>query len=316
MAPPILKATVENIARAADILRAGGIVGMPTETVYGLAADARNAAAVARVFEVKGRPQINPLIAHVDSPQMAQREGVLAGKAAFCAGFYWPGPLTLVVPVAPGVSVCELARAGLETIALRHPGHSVAHDLISMLGAPIVAPSANRSGRISPVTPQDVAEELGDGVDLILDGGRSPVGVESTIVSFTGPAPQLLRPGGLQRDTLEAFLDAPFAAPAAPGDQPSAPGQMARHYAPDARLRLDVMAPEAGEIFVGFGQIKGHYTLSETGILAEAAANLFPLLRHLDRQHDAIAICPIPRHGLGEAINDRLRRAAKRTENG
>ncbi|MEL6754118.1 MAG: L-threonylcarbamoyladenylate synthase [Pseudomonadota bacterium] len=308
-----LQPTPDGIRMAVEILDQGGLVAVPTETVYGLAADAANAEAVARLYEVKGRPSFNPLIAHVNGPEMAAREGDLSGAASFCAGFYWPGPLTLVVPVADGGTVCDLARAGLDTIALRHPSHSVAHDIITALGRPIVAPSANRSGRISPVTPQDVYEELGDSIDAIMDGGRCPVGVESTVVAFTRPEPTLLRPGGLERDVLEKFLGAPLADPEA-GSAPASPGQMKRHYAPNARLRLDARGPEEGEVFVGFGDVTGDYTLSQNGVLKEAAANLFPLLRFLDRNHERIAICPIPRHGLGEAINDRLRRAAARDD--
>lgn len=313
MATLALKPTPEGIAAAVDLLRQGGLVAIPTETVYGLAADAANAEAVARLYEVKGRPAFNPLIAHVNGPEMAAREGEMRGAASYCAGFYWPGPLTLVVPAQQGGSTCALARAGLDTVALRHPSHSIAHDIITGLGRPLVAPSANRSGRISPVTPHDVYEELGESIDAIVDGGRCPVGVESTVVSFTGPEPALLRPGGLERDVLETFLGTPLAKPD-PTASPSSPGQLARHYAPNATLRLDASGPEPGEVFVGFGAITGDYSLSENGVLKEAAANLFPLLRLMDRKHDRIAICPIPRHGLGEAINDRLKRATTREE--
>jgi L-threonylcarbamoyladenylate synthase len=311
MATLALKPTREGIAAAVDILRRGGIVAVPTETVYGLAADAANAEAVARLYEVKHRPAFNPLIAHVNGPEMAALEGEISGAASFCAGFYWPGPLTIVVPAREGGATCDIARAGLDTIALRHPSHSITHDIITALGRPIVAPSANRSGKISPVTPQDVYEELGESIDAIMDGGRCPVGLESTVVSFTGPQPVLLRPGGLERNVLETFLGMPLAM-AEPGAAPASPGQLARHYAPNATLRLDARGPELGEVFVGFGDIRGDYSLSERGVLKEAAANLYPLLRFLDRKHERIAICPIPRHGLGEAINDRLRRAAER----
>ncbi|MEL6567272.1 MAG: L-threonylcarbamoyladenylate synthase [Pseudomonadota bacterium] len=311
MATLALKPTPEGIAAAVEILGQGGLVAVPTETVYGIAADAANADAVARLYEVKARPAFNPLIAHVNGPDMAAREGELSGAAGFCAGFYWPGPLTIVVPGASGATTCDLARAGLDTIALRHPSHSITHDIITGLGRPIVAPSANRSGKISPVTPQDVYEELGETIDAIMDGGRCPVGLESTVVSFAGPQPTLLRPGGLERDLLETFLGAPLASPE-DGAAPASPGQMARHYAPNAQLRLDAKSKEEGEVFVGFGSVAGDYTLSEHGVLKDAAANLYPLLRFLDRKHEKIAICPIPRHGLGEAINDRLRRAAHR----
>ncbi|MEM9738998.1 MAG: L-threonylcarbamoyladenylate synthase [Pseudomonadota bacterium] len=313
MATLALKPTPEDISTAVNILRQGGIVAVPTETVYGLAADASNADAVARLYAVKGRPAFNPLIAHVNGPEMAAQEGDLSGKAGFCAGFYWPGPLTIVVPVAPGGAACELARAGLDTIGLRHPSHSVTHDIITRLGRPIVAPSANRSGRISPVTPQDVYEELGDDLDAIVDGGRCPLGLESTVVSFTGQEPALLRPGGVERAVIERFLGTPLAT-AETGSRPESPGQLSRHYAPNARLRLDAKTADGGEVLVGFGHLSGDYSLSPRGDLKEAAANLYPLLRYLDRHHDQIAIGPIPRHGLGEAINDRLQRAAARDE--
>jgi len=309
---PILKATPESIARAASILRDGGLVAIPTETVYGLAADAGNARAVARLYEVKGRPRFNPLIAHVSGPDMAAREARLEGMAAFAAGFYWPGPLSLVLPVLEGATVCALARAGLPTLALRHPSHSVAHDLINALGRPLVAPSANLSGRISPVTAAAVADELGASIDLILDGGRCPVGVESTVVSFAGETPALLRPGGTETAALERFLGVGLARPGDDRETPGSPGQLARHYAPRASLRLNADWPGEGEAFLGFGPIAATSNLSVKGDLAEAAANLFPMLRELDREFGQIAVAPIPGHGLGEAINDRLTRAAQK----
>lgn len=313
MTAPVRKASPEAIAEAADILRRGGLVAMPTETVYGLAADAANPEAVARLYEVKGRPRFNPLIAHVNGPEMARREAVLDGLPAFAAGFYWPGPLTLVLPAAPGATVCDLARAGLDTVALRHPSHSVAHDLITVLGGPLVAPSANLSGRLSPVTPADVAGDLGDRIDLILDGGRCPVGVESTILSFAGGPPMLLRPGGLDAAAIERFLGVRLERPDTQGEAPRAPGQLLRHYAPNARLRLNAISPQEGEAMLGFGPVPhADANLSPTGNLQEAAANLFMMLRWLDRRHDRIAVSPIPDQGLGEAINDRLQRAARR----
>ncbi|MEM1105903.1 MAG: L-threonylcarbamoyladenylate synthase [Pseudomonadota bacterium] len=309
MVATLLKPTPEGVKTAADILRGGGLVAVPTETVYGLAADAANPAAVARVFEAKGRPRFNPLIAHVSGLDMAAAEGRLTASAASCAASYWPGPLTLVVPAAAGGQVCELARAGLDTIALRQPSDAITQDIITALGRPIAAPSANRSGHISPVTPGDVQDELGDRIDAIMDGGRCPLGLESTILGFNGAQPALLRPGALEREEIEAFLGAPLSGPEAGGPAIS-PGQSPRHYAPNAALRLDAAGAEAGEVFVGFGAVAGDYSLSPDGALKEAAANLYPLLRHLDRTHDRIAICPLPRRGLGEAINDRLRRAA------
>lgn len=312
MAANIKTATLDTIGEAASIIRAGGLVAMPTETVYGLAADAANPEAVARIYEAKERPSFNPLIAHVNGLEMAAQQGQLEGSAASLAGAFWPGALTLVLPVTAGCSVCELARAGLGTVALRHPGHSVAQDLVTAVGRPLVAPSANMSGRLSPVTAQDVADELGERVDLILDGGRCPVGVESTVVSFAGPHPSLLRPGGIEREALERVLGEPLLAPATGhGGAPASPGQLERHYAPSATLRLNVTTPEPGEILIGFGPMDVPYSLSRSGNLNEAAAQLFVLLRQLEGRHDRIAIAPIPDIGLGEAINDRLRRAAK-----
>jgi len=312
MAANLKKATLDTIREAASIIRAGGLVAMPTETVYGLAADAANAEGVARIYEAKERPSFNPLIAHVNGLEMAAQQGRLEGSAASLAGAFWPGALTLVLPVTARCSVCELARAGLDTVALRHPGHPVAQELISAVGRPLVAPSANMSGRLSPVTAQDVANELGAKVDLILDGGRSTVGVESTVVSFASAHPTLLRPGGIERQALERVLGEPLHAPATGhGGAPASPGQLERHYAPSATLRLNVTTPEPGEVLIGFGPMDAPYSLSRTGNLKEAAAHLFPLLRLLEGRYDRIAVAPIPDTGLGEAINDRLRRAAK-----
>lgn len=311
MSAPIVPPSEAALARAVDILRAGGLVAMPTETVYGLACDAANPQAVARLYETKGRPRFNPLIAHVAGLAMAAREADLSPLAERLAGFYWPGPLTLVAPVRADGHICDLARAGLDTVALRHPAHGVAHDLITAFGGPLVAPSANRSGRISPVTAHDVAEELGDRIDLILDGGRCALGLESTVVGLAGAAPVLLRPGGLAREAIERFMGCELATPG-PTTQPASPGQLARHYAPDAVLRLEARTAGEGEILVGFGPVEGDVSLSRSGDLREAAANLFPTLRRLDRTHKRIAIAPIPETGLGEAINDRLRRAATR----
>ena len=311
MSAPILKPSDSAIARAADCLKVGGLVAMPTETVYGLACDASNAEAVARLYEVKGRPSFNPLISHIDGLSTALREAEFSDLARRLAEFYWPGPLTIVQPARPDGSVCDLARAGLDTVALRHPAHGIAQDLIAAFGGPLVAPSANRSGRISPVSAGDVAEELGDAIDLILDGGRCAVGLESTVLGLAGETPVLLRPGGLAREALERFLERPLAAPG-PTTRPASPGQLARHYAPNAILRLNAEEAEPGEVLVGFGEVAADHTLSESGDLREAAANLFPLLRQLDRTHTRIAVAPIPDTGLGEAINDRLRRAATR----
>ncbi len=309
-AAPILPADdPAAIARAAAILRAGGLVAIPTETVYGLAADAANASAVARLYEAKGRPRFNPLIAHVTGADMAAAQGVFSPLAGTLAARFWPGPLTLVLPVLPDASVCDLARAGLSTIALRAPAHPAAQALIAACGFPLAAPSANPSGAPSPTTAQHVAEGLGDRIDLILDGGPCPVGVESTVIAVQGDRAALLRPGGLARAEIEA-VTGPLAAPDMEA-APASPGMMLRHYAPRARLRLDAAGAAPGEAFLGFGPVAdADLNLSPAGDLREAAANLFAHLRTLDAQYERIAVAPVPETGLGEAINDRLRRAA------
>ncbi len=301
----------DAIEAAADILRRGGLVAMPTETVYGLAGDARNANAVARIFEAKGRPTFNPLIAHLEGVDAAAREARLNATARRLAAAFWPGPLTLVAPIAESGTVCDLARAGLETIALRAPAHPAAQALLAAFGAPIAAPSANRSGRLSPTTAEHVAADLGDAVDLILDGGPCGVGLESTVVSVVSDPPALLRLGGLAAETIEAVAGAL----ARGGDDPAAPsspGQLLRHYAPRAALRLYARAPEPNEAYLSFGPGGPAPNLSPTGDLTDAAANLFAMLRALDATAERIAVAPIPNHGLGEAINDRLTRAAER----
>ena len=313
----ILAANEAAVAEAAEILRAGGLVAFPTETVYGLGADATNPLAVARIYAAKGRPAFNPLIAHVAAPEVARREAVLPAAALRLAARFWPGPLTLVAPAASDGTVCELARAGLSSVALRVPAHPVARALIAALGRPIAAPSANRSGHVSPVTAAHVAADLDGRVDLILDGGRTPAGLESTIVSFLGPTPVILRPGPPGRDDLSAVLGAPIASTGS-GDI-VAPGMSAAHYAPAARLRLAALSLAAEEAGLDFGgRLAATATpgavvldLSPAGDLVEAAANLFALLRDIDaRGLRRVAVAPIPPHGLGEAINDRLRRAA------
>lgn len=307
----ILEANAPAIARAVERLRDGEFVGLPTETVYGLAADACSDLAVARIYAAKGRPQFNPLIAHVASLDMALEEAVFDERAHRLSARFWPGPLTLVLPVAPEGRVCELARAGLQTVALRMPAHPVALELIRAFGRPLAAPSANRSGRISPTTAQDVVAELGGQAGLVLDGGPAQVGLESTILAvLPGEAVRLLRPGGTGRDALLTVVDEISALPATGIE---APGQLASHYAPRARLRMNAVAPEAGEVFLGFAahHREGSLNLSRAGDLTEAAANLFAMLRRLDAGGaSAIAVAPVPEHGLGEAINDRLQRAA------
>lgn len=307
----VLEASEPAIAQAVERLQRGEFVGMPTETVYGLAADAGNDLAVARIYAAKGRPQFNPLIAHVGSLDMALNEAVLDARARRLAERFWPGPLTLVLPLAATHRVCELARAGLQSVALRMPGHPVALDLIRAFGGPLAAPSANRSGRISPTTAQDVVAELGEQSGIVLDAGPSQVGLESTIVAvLPGEAVRLLRPGGVSREALLGVVDELALLPV---ERIEAPGQLASHYAPRAGLRMNAVAPEPGEAWLGFGQHhrEGCLNLSRTGDLVEAAANLFSMLRSLDGGGvAAIAVAPVPEHGLGEAINDRLQRAA------
>jgi L-threonylcarbamoyladenylate synthase len=314
--------TPEAVAEAVRCLKAGGLVAFPTETVYGLGADATNARAIARLYEAKGRPAFNPLIAHVHNAAAASDLGKLDPVAAGLAEVFWPGPLTLVVPWQAGCSVAELATAGLATIALRVPAHAVAHDVLASFGGPIVAPSANRSGHISPTTAQHVLSDLRGRIDLLLDGGPSPVGLESTIVACIGE-PRLLRPGGLPRADIERVLGHPLAdslPSAETSDQaPIAPGQLASHYAPRTPLRLNASSVLAGEALLAFGEplalgsdrARGVLNLSPGADMIEAAANLFSYLRSLDALGaPAIAVMPIPQTGLGEAINDRLQRAA------
>jgi L-threonylcarbamoyladenylate synthase len=281
---------------------------LPTETVYGLAADAANARAVARVYEAKGRPSFNPLIAHVADVAMARRIARFDDRAEALAQRFWPGPLTLVLPVRDGEAVCELARAGLDTVAVRAPGHPLAQALLAAFGGPVVAPSANRSGRPSPTTFADAVEETGAAAAAALDGGPCKVGLESTVVALLDQ-PRLLRPGAVTRAEIEAVVG-PLAE--AEADARRSPGRLARHYAPNAPVRLEAAGPQAGEAWLSFGPDgAGPWNLSPAGDLAEAAANLFAYLRAADRTAPAgIAVAPIPHEGLGEAINDRLKRAA------
>jgi L-threonylcarbamoyladenylate synthase len=305
------------VAEAVRCLKAGGLVAFPTETVYGLGADATNAKAIARLYEAKGRPAFNPLIAHVHDVDTACLLGKLDPIATRLAEVFWPGPLTLVVPRQPGCPVAELATAGLATIALRVPAHAVARDLLGTFGGPIVAPSANRSGHVSPTTAQHVLSDLRGRIDLLLDGGPSPVGVESTIVACIGK-PTLLRPGGLPRPDIDQVLGYPLAdsPPSASDEVPIAPGQLASHYAPRTPLRLNANSVRAGEVLLAFGVpippgARSVLNLSPGADMIEAAANLFSYLRALDALGaPAIAVMPIPQTGLGEAINDRLQRAA------
>lgn len=300
-----------SIAKAVDILRAGGLVAFPTETVYGLGGDATNPTAVARIFEAKGRPRFNPLISHVLGLSEAEQHAHLHPTARALVDRFWPGPLTIVASRRADSPVAELACAGLSTIALRAPAHPMARELLAAFGKPIVAPSANRSGHVSATTAQHVKDDLGDRVGLVLDGGATPIGLESTIVAIdeAGRA-TLLRSGAVSRADVEA-LTGPLAALNAGAIH--APGMLESHYAPRARLRLDASAPRDGEAYLAFGVAAptGGLTLSATGDLIEAAANLYAHLRALDASGaQTIAVAPIPAHGLGEAIRDRLARAA------
>ena len=309
-------------AAAARCLAAGGLVAFPTETVYGLGADATNPAAITRLYQAKGRPAFNPLIAHVADLEAARRIGRFDADAAALATAFWPGPLTLVVPKAQDCPVADLATAGLDTVAIRIPAHPVAQGVLRAFGRPVVAPSANISGHVSPTEAAHVKSDLAGKIDLIVDGGPVRVGVESTIIGCFDP-PVLLRPGGLPREKIEAVLGHLLARPAAKVEddsrQPLAPGMLASHYAPRAAVRLDAERLEPGEALLAFGPtpLPGAETaaaslnLSARGDLAEAAANLFGYLRALDAKAPrAIAVMPVPDEGLGEAINDRLRRAA------
>ena len=298
-------------------LRAGELVAIATETVYGLAADAANGRAVARIFEAKGRPRFNPLICHVDGLAMAERLAAFDDRARRLAEAFWPGPLTLVLPLRAGAPVHPLVTAGLGTIALRAP-HGPAAELIGRFGGALAAPSANRSGRLSPTRAEHVAAELGQAVAWIVDAGPCPVGVESTIVGLDRDRPRLLRPGGVAAEQVEAVLGEPLARPSAEAPV-AAPGMLASHYAPRAALRLNAESVEPGEALIAFGpelpagadKAVAIRNLSSVGDLAEAAANLFAHLAELDTSGAArIAVAPIPGRGLGEAINDRLARAA------
>jgi L-threonylcarbamoyladenylate synthase len=296
---------------AADALAAGDLIILPTETVYGLAADAANRAAVARLYEAKGRPRFNPLIAHVADWAMAARIADLDARARRLAAAFWPGPITFVAPSTDPSLMCDLARAGLDTVAVRAPAHPVAQAVIAAFGRPIVAPSANRSGRPSPTTFADAVAETGLAAAVALDGGDCSVGLESTVVSLLDGPPRLLRPGAVTRAEIEALIG-PLAE--AEADAARSPGRLARHYAPRAPLRLDADAPRPGEAYLAFGAAPAGdavFNLSMTGDLREAATRLFSALLAADAlSPTAIAVAPIPGDGLGEAINDRLRRAA------
>jgi L-threonylcarbamoyladenylate synthase len=311
----VAPADAAGIGEAAEILRAGGLVGLPTETVYGLAGLATSDAAVAEIYAVKGRPTFNPLISHFADAEAAARAAVFDSFALRLAERFWPGPLTLVAPVAADCRISLLARAGLDTLALRVPGADIARALIAAVGAPLAAPSANRSGAVSPTRAEHVRADLDGRIPLILDAGPCGWGVESTVVACLGGAPRLLRPGAASREDIEAALGVALAQ-ALPGQAPIAPGALASHYAPRARLHLNAVAAPTDAARLDFagqlGQSAGfRLDLSPTGDLKEAAARLFAGLRTLDATGAAeIFVAPIPEAGIGAAINDRLRRAA------
>lgn len=311
----LLSADAAGIAEAASLLRAGGLVALPTETVYGLAADATSGTAVAGIYAAKERPSFNPLISHLPDLASARWQGLFDANALALAQSFWPGPLTLVVPASPGCTVSDLARAGLATVALRVPAHPVAHAVLAAAGRPIAAPSANRSGRISATSAEHALADLDGRIDAVLDAGPTEVGVESTIIACLDGAPRLLRPGGVPRSAIEHVIGRPLVIAGDAGHAPISPGMLASHYAPAARVRLDAQAPRSGEAWLGFGPDENDHphalNLSPSGDLREAAANLFGHMRRLDALGlAAIAVAAIPEQGLGEAINDRLRRAA------
>lgn len=306
-----LAADDAGIAEAARLLASGELVAFPTETVYGLGGDARDDRAVARIYEAKGRPSFNPLIVHLPDLEAVERIAEVGPKARMVAQAFWPGPLTLVLPLRAGARISPLVTAGLESVAVRVPAHPLAQRLLHAFGGPLAAPSANPSGRVSPTRADHVLDGLAGRIAAVLDGGPCAVGLESTIV-IADPDPVLLRPGGVSAEALEAALGQPLAIGGDAG-KPTSPGQLASHYAPEAALRLDATTARDGEILVGFGPVEGALSLSRNGDLVEAAACLFQMLREADRlagPGGRIAFAPIPERGLGRAINDRLRRAA------
>lgn len=319
MRPELLSANDATIARGGELLREGRLVAFPTETVYGLGADATNDRAVASIFEAKGRPTFNPLIVHVGSADEARLHARFTAEAEALARAFWPGGITLVLPRLSDTPVSLLVSAGLDTIALRVPAHPLAQKLLHATGRPIAAPSANASGEISPTRAEHVMESLGhaQALALVIDGGPCPLGLESTVIGFPDDgAPTLLRPGAIAREKIEAVLGRKLdEADAASGEAGrSSPGQLASHYAPRAHLRLNASTPHDGELWLGFGAhaASAAMNLSPSGDLTEAAANLFAMLRALDARAEGrgIAVAPVPHSGLGEAINDRLNRAA------
>ena len=301
------------IERALQELRNGNLIGLPTETVYGLAGDATRSDTVSKIYALKNRPHFNPLIAHVCNIEMAKQLGNFSETARRLADKFWPGPMTLVLPKTEQSPVCDLARAGLDTQAIRWPAHEMAQTLISEFGQPVVAPSANRSGKISPTRAEHVRSEFGLSLPVILDGGASVLGLESTVLAVQGETITLLRAGSLARQQIEDVVGE-ISSATIDDTSPKSPGMLSRHYSPNAKLRLNAEGPIGDEAFLGFGSKSTDFTLnlSRSGDVQEAAANLYAMLRELDEMHSAIAVAPIPMTGLGEAINDRLARAALR----
>ncbi|MTI18741.1 threonylcarbamoyl-AMP synthase [Rhodobacteraceae bacterium RKSG542] len=309
----------ETFEQVCTALIDGKLVAVPTETVYGLAADATNGEACARIYEAKGRPSFNPLISHVESLEAAEKHGVFCDAARMLAEAFWPGPLTIVVPKAASCTVSDLATAGLDSVALRVPDAPVMQKLAERIGRPLAAPSANLSGKISGTTADDVIADLERSLAFIIDNGPTTIGVESTIVSFLGPRPTLLRPGGLEREKIEALLGQSLATAGTDDSAPRAPGMLTSHYAPSSGVRLNAVEVKEGETLITLGDTytagqenaRSIINLSESGCLREAAANLFTALRKADAgESSMIAVVPVPVEGLGEAINDRLARAA------
>ena len=323
----IITPNAQSIADVGTLLSDGHIVAIPTETVYGLGADSTNDTAVAKIFEAKGRPQFNPLIAHVNSIDMAEHYADLSTQAKTVAQNFWPGPLTLILPLKPNSGISKLVTAGLETIGMRMPKHKTAQDIITSLNKPIAAPSANTSGQLSPTTPEHVIQSLGANLEYIVTGGKCDIGLESTILDMTGEKPCLLRAGAITREDIETLIgEIDDATTATENETPKSPGQMLKHYAPRTPLRLNAIDLNEGEALLGFGSMKfmgikgggkiqdlprGHVlNLSEAGDLIEAASNLFSMLHKLDQSGaKKIAVMNIPDTGIGRAINDRLQRA-------
>ncbi|VWX53746.1 L-threonylcarbamoyladenylate synthase [Novosphingobium sp. 9U] len=306
---PVIAADPDGIRRAAQHLRDGGLAALPTETVYGLGARADRDASVAAIYRAKGRPSFNPLIVHVGGLQQAEGLAEFDDRARALAAAFWPGPLTMVLPLREAAGLASAVTAGLPTVALRCPAHPVMRAVLEVAGVPIAAPSANRSGGVSPTTAQHVAASLGAAVDLILDAGPCTAGVESTIVALRPDGWQILRPGPITEAHIVAVLGTPSLATSGHGIE--APGQLASHYAPGKPVRLAALTAEPDEFWIGFGSVAGHASLSAGGDLDEAASRLYALLHEAAAApQPRIAVAPIPELGVGSAINDRLRRAA------